>query len=80
MSEIADCPPAAPRWLRRGVALGVVLVRLFIENIRETTVRPFDLPGFALTGIGLASLALRMAPDAGAEVSGRAVAGKLPGE
>jgi MFS family permease len=37
--------------------LGVLLVSLFIENIRETTVRPFDLPGFALTGIGLASLA-----------------------
>jgi EmrB/QacA subfamily drug resistance transporter len=37
--------------------LGVLLVRLFIENLREATVRPFDLPGFALTGIGLASLA-----------------------
>jgi EmrB/QacA subfamily drug resistance transporter len=37
--------------------LGVLLVRLFIENIRESTVRPFDLPGFALTGVGLASLA-----------------------
>src|SRR5260370_23633252 len=38
-------------------ALGVLLVRLFTEDIREATVRPFDLPGFALTGIGLASLA-----------------------
>jgi EmrB/QacA subfamily drug resistance transporter len=37
--------------------LGVLLVRLFIENIQESTVRPFDLPGFALTGVGLASLA-----------------------
>jgi EmrB/QacA subfamily drug resistance transporter len=37
--------------------LGILLVRLFIENLRETTVRPFDLPGFALTGVGLASLA-----------------------
>ncbi|MGE5269001.1 MAG: MFS transporter, partial [Thiohalocapsa sp.] len=37
--------------------LGVLLVRLFIENLAETTVRPFDLPGFALTGIGLASFA-----------------------
>ncbi len=37
--------------------IGVLLVRLFIENLRESTVRPFDLPGFALTGIGLASLA-----------------------
>jgi len=49
--------------------LGVVLVRLFIENIRETTVRPFDLRGFVLTGIGLASLAF------GFEMSGR---GELP--
>src|SRR5579863_1144118 len=49
--------------------LGVVLVRLFIDNIRETTVRPFDLPGFALTGIGLASFAY------GFEMSGR---GELP--
>ena len=35
--------------------LGVVLVNLFIENLREATVRPFDLGGFVLTGIGLAS-------------------------
>jgi EmrB/QacA subfamily drug resistance transporter len=38
-------------------ALGVLLVNLFIENLRESTVRPFDLIGFVLTGIGLASLA-----------------------
>ena len=37
--------------------LGVLLVNLFIENLREGTVRPFDLYGFVLTGIGLASLA-----------------------
>src|SRR5207245_10934276 len=37
--------------------LGVLLVNLFIENLREKIVRPFDLPGFVLTGIGLASLA-----------------------
>jgi EmrB/QacA subfamily drug resistance transporter len=37
--------------------LGVLLVRLFIEDLREHAARPFDLPGFALTGIGLASLA-----------------------
>ena len=35
--------------------LGVLLVNLFIENLRETTVRPFDLRGFVLTGVGLAS-------------------------
>jgi EmrB/QacA subfamily drug resistance transporter len=37
--------------------LGVVLVNLFVENIRENGSRPFDLSGFALTGVGLASLA-----------------------
>jgi EmrB/QacA subfamily drug resistance transporter len=37
--------------------LGVVLVSLFIEDFRDSGRRPFDLPGFALTGIGLASLA-----------------------
>jgi len=35
--------------------LGVLLVNLFIGNLRETTVRPFDLRGFVLTGVGLAS-------------------------
>jgi EmrB/QacA subfamily drug resistance transporter len=35
--------------------LGVVLVNLFIGNLREAVVRPFDLRGFVLTGIGLAS-------------------------
>src|ERR1700757_2905855 len=49
--------------------IGVVLGRLFLDNIRETTVRPFDLRGFVLTGIGLASLAF------GFEMSGR---GELP--
>jgi EmrB/QacA subfamily drug resistance transporter len=37
--------------------LGVALVNLFVENIRESGARPFDLSGFALTGVGLASLA-----------------------
>src|SRR5713226_9735969 len=49
--------------------IGVVLVRLFIDNTRDTIVRPFDLRGFVLTGIGLASLAF------GFEMSGR---GELP--
>ncbi|MGD9614204.1 MAG: DHA2 family efflux MFS transporter permease subunit [Alphaproteobacteria bacterium] len=35
--------------------LGILLVNLFIENLRETAVRPFDLRGFVLTGVGLAS-------------------------
>src|SRR6202045_4226172 len=37
--------------------LGVLLVNLFVENMREATARPFDLPGFVLTAIGLASMA-----------------------
>jgi EmrB/QacA subfamily drug resistance transporter len=37
--------------------LGLVLINLFIEDFRETGARPFDLRGFVLTGIGLASLA-----------------------
>jgi EmrB/QacA subfamily drug resistance transporter len=49
--------------------LGVVLVNLFIKNIRESTVRPFDARGFALTAVGLASLAF------GFETIGR---GELP--
>src|SRR5215218_2977295 len=36
--------------------LGVLLVNLFIKNLREATVRPFDLRGFMLTAVGLASL------------------------
>jgi EmrB/QacA subfamily drug resistance transporter len=38
-------------------ALGVLLVNLFIEDVRDANRRPFDLPGFVLTGLGLASLA-----------------------
>jgi EmrB/QacA subfamily drug resistance transporter len=49
--------------------LGVLLVNLFVRNMGEATVRPFDLRGFALTGIGLASLAF------GFETVGR---GELP--
>ncbi len=37
--------------------IGLVLVNLFIEDFRETGTRPFDIRGFVLTGIGLASLA-----------------------
>jgi EmrB/QacA subfamily drug resistance transporter len=36
--------------------LGVALVTLYIENIRETEVIPLDLRGFILTGFGLAGL------------------------
>src|SRR5256885_8727534 len=31
--------------------IGVLLVNLFVENMRESTRRPFDLPGFVLTAI-----------------------------
>ena len=37
--------------------LGIVLVNLAVGNLKETGRRPFDLAGFALTGIGLATLA-----------------------
>ncbi len=37
--------------------LGLVLVNLLVGDLKETGRRPFDLAGFALTGIGLASLA-----------------------
>ena len=37
--------------------LGIILVNLLIGDLKETGRRPFDLAGFALTGVGLASLA-----------------------
>ena len=37
--------------------LGIVLVNRLVGDLKETGRRPFDLSGFALTGIGLASLA-----------------------
>src|SRR3984957_15195973 len=49
--------------------LGFFLVTVLIENIREEEVFPLDLLGFALTGVGLASLVL------GFEMVGR---GMLP--
>ncbi len=36
--------------------LGITLVTLFIENLREADVPPLDLRGFVLTGFGLAGL------------------------
>ncbi|MGA8550725.1 MAG: DHA2 family efflux MFS transporter permease subunit [Stellaceae bacterium] len=50
--------------------LGLVLVNLLVGDLKETGRRPFDLAGFALTGIGLACLAF------GFENVGR---GALPG-
>src|SRR5436305_6901653 len=37
--------------------LGVLLVNLFIQHLRGANRGPFDLRGFLLTGVGLASLA-----------------------
>jgi MFS family permease len=37
--------------------IGVLLVNLVVDNLAEQTSRPFDLRGFVLTGVGLASLA-----------------------
>ena len=37
--------------------LGIILVNLLVGDLKETGRRPLDLAGFALTGIGLASLA-----------------------
>ena len=37
--------------------LGIVLVNLLVSDLKETGRRPFDLRGFALTGVGLATLA-----------------------
>lgn len=37
--------------------LGIILVNLLVGDLKETGRQPFDLAGFALTGIGLASLA-----------------------
>src|SRR5262249_36147398 len=38
-------------------AIGVLLVNLIVKNLEEGNPRPFDLGGFALTALGLASLA-----------------------
>ena len=37
--------------------LGIVLVNLLIDDLKETGRRPFDFSGFVLTGVGLAALA-----------------------
>ena len=36
--------------------LGVTLVTLFIDNIKDADVRPLDVPGFLMSGVGLASV------------------------
>jgi EmrB/QacA subfamily drug resistance transporter len=37
--------------------LGIILVNLVVADLKETGRRPFDLSGFAMTGLGLAALA-----------------------
>ncbi len=45
--------------------IGIVLVTMFVDNLRDDNVRPLDLPGFLLTGFGLCGLVF------GFEVAGR---------
>jgi EmrB/QacA subfamily drug resistance transporter len=47
--------------------IGIVLATLFIEDVREPAVRPLDLRGFILAGIGLSGLMF------GFETAGRGV-------
>ena len=47
--------------------LGIVLATLFIEDVREPAVRPLDLKGFILAGLGLSGLMF------GFETAGRGV-------
>jgi len=47
--------------------IGLILVTLFVPHIAEEEVPPFDLPGFVLTGVGLAGLVF------GLETVGRGV-------
>ncbi len=47
--------------------LGLILVTIFIENVREEEVFPLDVVGFILTGVGLAAMVL------GFEMVGRGV-------
>lgn len=41
-------------------ALGITLVTLFIQDIREANVRPLDVKGFFLSGLGLSCLVFGM--------------------
>ncbi len=44
-------------WINVPIGLlGVTLVTIFIENIKDADVHPLDVPGFLLSGVGLASL------------------------
>lgn len=45
--------------------IGMLLVTMFVENLREDNIRPLDLPGFLLTGVGLSCLVF------GFEIAGR---------
>jgi MFS family permease len=45
--------------------LGMLLVTMFVDNIHEDDVRPLDVPGFLLTGVGLSCLVF------GFEIAGR---------
>jgi hypothetical protein len=59
----------------------IVACAMFMQNL-DSTIIATALPGLVGPVIGppLGGFIVTMAPDAGAEVSGRAVASKLPGE
>jgi len=57
--------------------LGIVLVNRLVGDLKETGRRPFDLSGFALTGIGLACLAFGFENVARGALPNLAVAGLL---
>ncbi len=44
-------------WINVPIGIvGITLVTLFIENVRDDHVRPLDVAGFALSGIGLSAI------------------------
>jgi EmrB/QacA subfamily drug resistance transporter len=58
-------------------ALGIVLVNLLVGDLKETGRQPFDFAGFALTAIGLSSLAFGFENIARGALPNLAVAGLL---
>jgi EmrB/QacA subfamily drug resistance transporter len=57
--------------------LGIVLVNLLVADLKETGRRPFDLSGFALTAVGLATLAFGFENVGRGAISPAAVIGLL---
>ena len=57
--------------------LGIILVNLLVGDLKETGRRPFDFSGFALTGVGLATLAFGLENIGRGALSGILVAALL---